>query len=284
MGQILSKAEELLRRARHRLTARRLPVQEEMERFGAGGEDVIYRILRENFPCVIRNVIVPHKDKYLEKDFLVMERGVPVVIEVKNWKGRVSIDPASGDFCQDKPNGTHKVLKSPVGTTAQYVRCMKEFYGMARTVVGMVVFAEPDCVLDLPPEKEGILLVPAVKMIATIKAQVRQYAKEPERLAVDRILRCTRFYSTTREFCKGLIADEHIACVDRDGNAVLLNPDYIRGIRIDHQPFLLRDKLTVLYTNGAGGVYYNRDTAVTVCCLNGTAKEIALCRVQYILF
>ena len=283
MGQMMNRAEEWFCRASHRLTAPRLPAQEEIERFGAGGEDVIYRILRENFPCVIRNVIVPHKDKYLEKDFLVMERGVPVVIEVKNWKGRIGIEP-SGEFCQDKANGTHKVLKSPVGTTAQYIRCMKEFYGMARTVVGMVVFAEPDCELNLPPEQEGILLVPAAKMIATVKAQVRQYAKEPERLPVERILRCTRFYSSTREFCKGLIADEHIDCVDPEGNRVLLNPDYIRGIRFDHQPFLLRDKMTVLYTNGAGGVYYNHDTVVTVCCLDGTAKKIALCRVQYILF
>ena len=150
MGRVTAKLSELYRRASYRLHARSLPVQEEMERFGANGEDIIYRILRENFSCVIRNVIVPHKDKYLEKDFLVMERGVPVVIEVKNWKGKVGIDTQTGDFFQLKANGTRKVLKSPVGTTAQYVRCMKEFYGMARTVVGMVVFAEPDCELDLP--------------------------------------------------------------------------------------------------------------------------------------
>ena len=159
MGRVTAKLGELYRRASYRLHARSLPVQEEMERFGANGEDIIYRILRENFFCVIRNVIVPHKDKYLEKDFLVMERGVPVVIEVKNWKGKVGIDTQTGDFFQLKANGTRKVLKSPVGTTAQYVRCMKEFYGMARTVVGMVVFAEPDCELDLPEASEGILLV-----------------------------------------------------------------------------------------------------------------------------
>ena len=187
MGRVTAKLGELYRRASYRLHARSLPVQEEMERFGANGEDIIYRILRENFSCVIRNVIVPHKDKYLEKDFLVMERGVPVVIEVKNWKGKIGIDAQTGDFFQLKANGTRKVLKSPVGTTAQYVRCMKEFYGMARTVVGMVVFAEPDCELDLPEASEGILLVPAAKMVATIKAQVRQYAKEPERLPPERI-------------------------------------------------------------------------------------------------
>ena len=53
---------------------------------------------------------------------------------------------------------------------------------------------------------------------------------------------------------------------------------------MSHRPFLLRDKLTVLYTNGAGGTYYNRDTTVTVCRLDGNSKEIALCRVRYILF
>lgn len=284
MGTLKDTAVRLWQVGRHRLLSKPLPVQEEMERFGADGENVIYRILRENFGCVIRNVIVPHGDKYLEKDFLVMERGVPVVIEVKRWKGRIGVDRATGDFFQDKPDGTYKVMKNPVGTTAQYIRCMKAFYGLTRTVVGMVVFADPDCVLELPEASEGVLLVPAAKMVAAVKAQVRAYAKESERLPVDRILRCTRFYSLTREFCKGLIADEGIACTDRDGNAVLLNPDYIRGIRIDHQPLLMRDKLTVLYTNGAGGVYYNRDTTVTVCCLDGSARRIALCRVQYILF
>lgn len=283
MAGLFAGVSGLFRRAWNRATAAPLPPQEEIERFGANGEDVIYRILREHFSCVLRNVIVPHGDKYLEKDFLVMERGVPVVIEVKNWKGRIGIEP-NGDFFQDKANGVHKVLKSPVGTTAQYVRCMREFYGMARTVVGMVVFAEPDCELELPPEREGILLVPAAKMVATIKAQVKQYAKEPERLPVDRILRCTRFYSLTREFCKGILADEKIPCVDRDGNAVLLDPDYIRGIRVEHQPWLLRDKLTVLYSNGAGGVYYNCDTVLTVCCLDGSAHRIALSRVRYVLF
>lgn len=283
MAGLFDGVSELFHRAWNRATAAPLPRQEEIERFGANGEDVIYRILREHFSCVLRNVIVPHGDKYLEKDFLVMERGVPVVIEVKNWKGRIGIE-ASGDFFQDKANGVHKVLKSPVGTTAQYVRCMREFYGMARTVVGMVVFAEPDCELDLPPEREGILLVPAAKMVTTIKAQVKQYAKEPERLPADRILRCTRFYSLTREFCKGILADEKIPCVDKDGNAVLLDPDYVRGIRVEHQPWALRDKLTVLYTNGAGGVYYNRDTVLTVCCLDGSAHRIALSRVRYVLF
>lgn len=284
MGSFFNAIKNGVRYGKHRLLASRLPVQEEIERFGAGGEDVIYRILRESFSCVIRNVIIPHKKNYLEKDFLVIERGVPIVIEVKNWKGRIGVEQGSGDFYQDKPNGEHKVIKSPVGTTAQFVRCMKAFYGLERTVVGMVVFAEPDCVLELPQESEGILLIPAVKMVTTIKAQARLYAKEAERLMPDRVLRCTRFYSGSREFCKGILADERIACVDRDGNDVLLNPDYIRGIRFDHQPWLLRDKMTVLYTNGAGGTYYNRDTTVTVCCLDGTAKRIALNRIRYILF
>lgn len=283
MKTITQKIGACIRRGKNRIGAEKIPPLEEMERFGAGGEDVIYRILRENFSCVIRNVVIPHKDKYLEKDFLVMERGVPVVIEVKNWKGTVRID-RSGDFCQDKANGEHKVLKSPVGTTAQYIRCMKEFYGMERTVVGMVVFAEPDCVLDLPPAMEGILLVPAAKMVATVKAQVRLYAKEPERLPPESVLRTTRFYSRDSEFCKGLLADDAIACKDSAGNDVLLNPECLRAVRLEPQPFRLRDKMTVIYTNGATDVFYNQDTVVTVCCLDGKAKKIALNRIRYILF
>ena len=51
MGRVTAKLGELYRRASYRLHARSLPVQEEMERFGANGEDIIYRILREIFPA-----------------------------------------------------------------------------------------------------------------------------------------------------------------------------------------------------------------------------------------
>lgn len=52
--KMFEKIGEWTRRAAHRIGAKRLPVQEEMERFGADGEDVIYRILRAHFSCVIR--------------------------------------------------------------------------------------------------------------------------------------------------------------------------------------------------------------------------------------
>ncbi len=283
MGSVGEKIKNILHRAKYRISAEKLPAGDEIDRFGADGEDTIYRILRENFSCVIRNVIVPHKDKYLEKDFLVVERGVPVVIEVKNWKGKIGVEP-NGEFCQDKENGVHKTLKSPVGTTAQFIRVMKEFYGLDRWVCGMVVFAEPSCVLNLPESVDEILLVHAKNMVTAIKTEVKRQQKTKEKFPTDRILRCTRFYSQTREFCKGLIADQTIPCVEKNGDSVLLNPDYIKGIRVEHQPFFLRDKMYVIYTNNAEGIYYNHDATVTVCCLDGTAKKIALSKVTYILF
>jgi ABC-type uncharacterized transport system substrate-binding protein len=36
-----------------------LPAREEIELFGAGGEESVYRTLARSFDCVIRNVIVP---------------------------------------------------------------------------------------------------------------------------------------------------------------------------------------------------------------------------------
>ena len=78
---------EFLKTMWNRARAQHLPPLEEIESFGADGEEVIYRLLCKHFDCVIRNVVVPHKKLYLEKDFLVIEKNVPFVIEVKNWKG-----------------------------------------------------------------------------------------------------------------------------------------------------------------------------------------------------
>lgn len=255
-----------------------------MEQFGAAGEDVIYRILREHFACVMRGVIIPHKGKYLEKDFLILERGVPVVIEVKNWKGAIGCDRQTGAFYQDKPDGVHKVLKSPVGTTQQYIRCMKDFYGLDRAVVGMVVFAEPDCTLNLPDVMDGIDLVPAAKMLKTVRTRVQEHAKEAGEIAPERILRCTRIYSRSSEFCKGLLVDRELPCFAQDGSEVFLNTDYLRYIRVEPQPLRLRDRLSVTYTNGAVDTFYNHDAAVSLSCLDGSRRVIALSKIRYILF
>ncbi len=284
MKNIFSQIKSGADRIRTRALSEGLPRQEEIEQFGADGEDVIYRMLRDEFDHVLRSVVVPHKDKYLEKDFLVLHRGVPVVIEVKNWKGKIGCDPQTGDFYQDKPGGVHKIIKSPVGTTEQYIRCMKEFYSYGAPILGIVTFAEPDCELLLPESKNGILLIPAVKLVSTIKAKVRELGKSTESLPPQSILRCTRIYSRDSEFCKGILADESIACVAEDGTPALLNTDYLRYIQIEPQPLRLRDKLSVVYTNGACEVFYNRDSMISVCCLDGSCQRFALNKLRHILF
>ena len=82
MGNIRNQIQNGVRRIRIRTLGPGVPAQEEIERFGAEGEDAIFRILHGQFSCVLRGVIVPHGKKYLEKDFLVLHKGVPVVIEV----------------------------------------------------------------------------------------------------------------------------------------------------------------------------------------------------------
>ena len=284
MGNIRNQIQNGVRRIRIRTLGPGVPAQEEIGRFGAEGEDAIFRILHGQFSCVLRGVIVPHGKKYLEKDFLVLHKGVPVVIEVKNWKGSIGCETAGGNFYQDKPDGTRKTLKSPVGTTRQFIQCMKAFYGLERTVAGMVVFAEPDCRLNLPDSMEGIRLVSAAGMVSAIRAQVREHAGEPGELPPERVLRCTRIYSRNSEFCKGLLADREIPCTDSEGRQVALQTDYLRYIRIDPQPLHLRDRLTVTYTNGACGVFYNSDAELTLHCLDGSWRRFALNKLRRILF
>lgn len=281
-AKLFSAIGDYFRSAANRATAAGLPWQAEVERFGADGEEAICRLLRAHFDCVIRNVIVPHQKKYLEKDFLVIKNGAPFVIEVKNWKGVIRRD---GDgFCQDKPNGEHKIVKTPVGTTKQFVNCMKRYYGIDRPIYGIVVFAEPNCELDLPDELEDVALLRADRLVSYINACAKQEKKDL--LAVDsaRILRCTRFYSDTREFCKGMLVEDYLELFDEQGSRVLLDTTKLSYISAEHQPLRMRDKLYVTYTNGASGVFYNRDDTVTVACLDGTYRKIALNKINHIVF
>lgn len=281
---IFEHMKETSHRIRVRSSTAGIPQQEEIEQFGSNGENVIYSILRAEFDYVIRNAVIPLKNKYLEKDFLVFFKGVPVVVEVKNWKGQIGFNRSNGNFYQDKPNGVHKELKSPVDTTRQFINAMKEFYKTDRTVVGVVVFADPDCQLSLPEEMDGIRLVTASKMVAAIKAAAKGYTKERDRLLPEHILRCTRIYSASSEFCKGLLANKHIHCFAENGDEVLLNTDYLRYVAVKPQPLRLRDRIHVTYTNGAMGTFYNRDTVLDLCCMDGTCRKIALNKVRYIQF
>lgn len=275
-------SESFFRRLRRRLTAMPLPEQEEIRSYGARGEEAVYRLLRENFECVIRNAVIPWGDGYLEKDFLVIQKGVPVVLEIKTWKGRIS---SAGDhFCQDKTNGTHKDLKSPVVTTKHFISAMKEFYGIDRDVTGIVVFAEPECVLDLPPEIDGIGLVPAVKMVSAIRTAIKSADKQAEGLDPACILHCARLYSKGREFCRGVIVDKEIACYTEDGMEAALNPLYVKYVNIDHQPLRLRDKMTVTFTNGSSAIFYNHCSSVTLHCLDGDIIRVALSRLKTVVF
>ncbi len=275
-------AESFFRRVFRRLTAHTIPAQDEGKSFGARGEEAIYRLLRENFDCVIRNITVPWGDGYLEKDFMVIQKGVPVVLEIKAWKGRIS---ASGDhFCQDKPNGVHKDLKSPVINTKHFISVLKEFYGLDRYITGIVVFAEPDCVLDLPPEMDGIVLVPATKLISTIRTAVKSADRSAEPMDPASVLHCARLYNGKTEFCKGIIVDKEIPCYTDDGLEASLNPLYIQFINIDHQGLRMRDKLTVTFTNGSSGVFYNHCSSVTLHCLDGEMCRVALSKLKTIVF
>ena len=271
----------LIKTAWHRTTAKKLPILEEIESFGSEGEETVYRTLCEAFDCVIRNAVVPHKELYLEKDFLVIHKGDAFVIEVKNWKGEIG---AEGDhFYQNKDNGTRKTLKSPVGTTRQFIERMRAFYGIEREVHGMVVFCEPNCRLSLPEQMDGIALLQAQNMVSYIK-KTAKVEKTLHPIDPARILRCTRFYSKESEFCKGILADCFFDCENTAGDILRVDTTCLRYLSVEPQPLLMRDKLMVTYTNGASDIFYNRDTVFTVACLDGSYRKISLNRIRHIVF
>jgi hypothetical protein len=239
-------------------------------------------MLYQNFDCVIRNVVVPHKELYLEKDFLVIVGGVPFVLEIKNWKGEIGCE---GDkFYQNKDNGVHKTIKSPIGTTNQFIRRMKEFYKIERPVYGVVVFAEPDCRLSLPKEMDGVALLPLSRLISFICQRAKQ---EPEGFAaVDPapFLRCTRLYDTQNEFCKAILADLSLDCTAEDGALVRLDTTRIRYITVEHSAWRGQEKLYVTFDSGNSGVFYTKDQTLDFHCLDGSWRRFSLSRLRYIVF
>lgn len=267
---------------KRRATATPLPRVEEIEQFGSDGEDEVLRLLRRHGMCVTRNVAVPHNEKYLEKDFLVDYDGTLFVLEVKNWKGEIG---QRGDrFYQKKDNGEYKEQKSPVGTTNQFIHRMKKFYGIERPVWGVVVFVEPHCRLLLPEQIDGVALLPLNKLLSHIKERKASEPKGFPSFDTDKILRCTHFFNNGRAFCKGILADTYLFCTDADGSTVKLDTTRLRYLSVQNQPMRLRDQLIVTYTNGNSGVFYNRDAVLTVACLDGTYRKIALNRVRHIVF
>ena len=274
---------QLLKTAWNRASARHLPPLEEIESFGVDGEEVVYRLLCSHFDCVIRNVVVPHKKLYLEKDFLVIHKNVPFVIEVKNWKGEIGQEK-NGDFYQNKENGVHKTLKSPVGTTKQFIDKMHKFYKTDTPVLGVVIFCEPDCKLTLPEEVDGVALLKPQKAVTYIKNRANALAQKEPFVPPEQILHCTRFYSLDSEFCKGMLADCFFDCEARDGAVVRIDTTQLSYISVKKQPLQMKDKLFVTFSNGKSDVFYNRDTVFDVMCLDGTCQKIALHRVRHIVF
>ena len=264
------------------MRAEYLPPLEEIESFGADGEEAIYRLLCKHFECVIRNVVVPHKKLYLEKDFLVIHKNVPFVIEVKNWKGEIGCK--NGEFYQNKENGVHKTLKSPVGTTKQFMEKMRAFYKMDTPLCGVVIFAEPDCRVTLPEEMDGIALLTPQKAITYIKNRANKLKQKELFCDPSQILHCTRFYSRNSEFCKGMMADCFFDCETKDGAIVRVDTTSLAYISVHSQPLRARDKLFITFMNGESDVFYNRDTVFDVVCLDGTCQKIALHRVRHIVF
>ena len=258
-----------------------LPGMEEMEAFGAAGEEAAYRVLREAFSTVIRNPVVPHKEKFLEKDFLVVESGVPFVIEVKNWKGSVSME---GDrFRQTKPDGTVKELKNPVGTTAQFVREMGQYYGLECDLYGVVVFLDPDCVLNLPESLEGIALLPMKKLVSYIRATAKRAGNTtfPD---ASSILRCTRLYSDEREFCKGILVDRYLSCKDRKGKKVSLDTTKLKYVTVQRRPLFLGYRLLVTFSNNATVIFFVKNQRIVVGCLDGTFCRFSLGKLRHMVF
>ncbi len=271
-----------IKRVLQRAFAPGLPYTPEGERFGADGEEAVYRLLREKFDCVLRNILVPFKDIYLEKDFLVISKGVPFVIEVKNWKGEIGY--RDGAFYQKKPNGVLKMQKNPVDTSKRFSSSLAKFYELDRPIYSVVVFAEPDCTTDeLPRTMDGVALCRAPELCSYIRGCVRDEGRTYEPVTPERFLCCSRLYQGNRDFCKGVIANNALTLYTEAGEAVSLDTSFVRYMKVKRLPFRACDRVIVTFHGGSSTVLYNRTATLTLHCMDGSFRKIALHRTKYVL-
>ena len=80
------------------------------------------------------------------------------------------------------------------------------------------------------------------------------------------------------------INDKYLSCIETACSIPSLEALRLQYLTVEHQPLRLRDKLYVTYTNGSTGVFYNRDAILTVACIDGSYKKIALNRIRHIVF
>ena len=106
----------------------------------------------------------------------------------------------------------------------------------------------------------------------------------PVPIPAENILRCTRIYSATDEFCKGILADEELVLYDGKGKGMRVDTAQLKYLTVQKEPLLLRDKVYLTFFSGATEVLYNRSALLTVGCLDGTFRKIALNRVRHIVF
>ena len=92
---------------------------------------------------------------------------------------------------QNKANGVHKTLKSPVGTTRQFIEKMRAFYKTDAPILGVVIFAEPDCKLTLPELIDNVALLTPQKAITYIKNRANALKQKEPFANPAQILHCT---------------------------------------------------------------------------------------------
>ena len=85
-------------------------------------------------------------------------------------------------------------------------------------------------------------------------------------------------------FRSGILADNYLVCTNEKGDTVRIDTLRLQYLTVEHQPLRLRDKLYVTYTGGTTGVFYNRDAILTVACIDGSYRKIALNRIRHIVF
>ena len=124
---------------------------------------------------------------------------------------------------------------------------MRAFYKTDAPILGIVIFAEPDCKLTLPEQIDNVALLTPQKAITYIKNRANALKQKEPFANPAQILHCTRFYSRDSEFCKGMLADCFFDCETMSGSIVRVDTSSLAYLSVETQPLKMKDKLFVLH-------------------------------------
>jgi len=239
----------------------------EHELYGQEGEDIIYDLLLNKVDYIKRNPILKEGKYYLEKDFIVIDRGNIFVIEVKNWVGRIYCKKDSSVWIKEKEDPytfqTHiKQEKSPFLKTKKYCEKLRKLYQDSDylnnhlSFYPVVVFIGDECNIDSSIKQIDAGILYDNELLKYIKSKKKAFI-EDEKISFLKSIRTWDVVVKKNDVSKyGIIEDSIITFEDEEKKQVYIQTQDIvlfnkieTHLRYDSFEIFMKDHRKIIVIN-----------------------------------